>query len=115
MKKLLQFLKFDFEAFSKGKAYRVTGVTEWKDYNTKEHMGTKVETIIVKDDTQYKLKDGESVSNRYEKLSFKIHKDVNVPLDAYVVPVNPVATVYGDYRNQLSITADDIKVLQPNR
>lgn len=112
MKKLSQFMRFDTAAFFKGKVLRVTGISEWVDYTTKSHMGTKVEVVIVKDDTQYKQKDGESVSNLYEKLTIKVPKDVKVPLSAYVAPVNAVGTVYGDYRNQLSVTADDIRVLQ---
>lgn len=115
LKKLNQFLKFDFEAFSKGKYFQVTGCSEWKDFETKAHMGTKVNVAIVKDNTPYNLKDGESVSNRYEKLTFKVSKDINIPVDTIVVPVNAVATVYGEYRNQLSIKADDIKILQPNK
>lgn len=111
LKKLSQFVLFDFQAFSKGKVYRVTGSSEWLDYATKAHMGTKVDAAIVKDGTPYKLKDGENVTNLYEKITFKIRKDVSVPINACVMPVNAVATVYGDYRNQLSVTADDIQVL----
>ncbi len=115
MKKLAQFMAFDFDAFSKGKVYQVTGVSEWVDFATKAHMGTKVEVCIVKDDTQYKQKDGENISNLYEKFSIKIPKDTTCPVRAYVMPVKAVATVYGEYRNQLSVTADDIRVLQQGR
>lgn len=111
MKKLTQFLDFDFEAFSKGKMYRVTGRSNWADFTTKAHLGTKVEVVITKDETQYELKEGESVSNIFEKLIFKIRKDVTVPVGAYVMPVNAVGTVYGEYRNQLSVTADDIRII----
>ena len=96
MKKLSQFLKFDFEEFSKGKVYQVNGISEWVDYTTKVHMGTKVEVGIIRDDTQYKQKEDENVSNRFEKLTFKILKDVKVPINSCVVPVNAVATVYGE-------------------
>lgn len=115
LKKLSQFLRFDFEAFAKGKVFQVTGCSKWVDYDTKAYMGTKVDVGIIKDVTQYQLKDGEIVSNRFEKLTFKVPKDINVPVDAYVMPVNAVATVYGEYRNQLSIKADDIRILQPNK
>lgn len=111
MKKLAQFLKFDFEEFSKGKAYQAISVSEWKDYNTKAHMGVKVDALIAKDDTPYKQKEGEHVTNAFEKISFKIRKDVNIPVGAFVMPVNAVGVVYGDYRNQLSVTADDIRVV----
>ena len=36
-------------------------------------------------------------------------------MNARVIPVNPVAVVYGEYRNQLSVTADDIKVVVPQK
>ena len=110
MKKLSQFMRFDFEAFSKEKIYQVIGISEWRDYETKKHMGTKLEVVITRDNTQYKQKEGENVSNRFEKLTFKICKDINVPMNTSVMPINAVATVYGDYRNQLSVTADDIHV-----
>lgn len=115
MKKLSQFMVFDFEKFSKDKEYTVIGISEWVDFNTKAHMGIKVEVLISKDNTQYKQKEGESVTNRFEKLNFKIRKDVKVPMNAHVMPVNAVATVYGDYRNQLSVTADDIRIFAPNK
>ena len=115
LKKLNQFLRFDYEGFSKDKVLQVTGISEWTDFNTKAHMGIKLETTIVKDNTLYKQKDGENVTNRYEKLTIKLRKDVNIPMNAFVVPVNAAATVYGDYRNQLSITADDVRVLTPNK
>lgn len=113
MQKLTQFLKFDFDSFSKDKLYKVTSVSEWLDYDTKAHMGTKIGTVIIKDDTQYKQKDGESVSNLYEKVTFKIPADIKVPCGSLVVPVNAVGVVYGQYRNQLSVTADNIQILKP--
>lgn len=115
MKKLNQFVKFLFEDFSRGKVYRVTGVRPWLDFTTKELLGTKVEVIVAEDNTVYDTKNGETVTNLYEKLSFKIKKDVNIPVNARVIPVNPVAVVYGEYRNQLSVTADDIKVITPQK
>lgn len=115
LKKLNQFLKFDFEEFSKGKVFQVTGTSEWVDYATKAHAGTKIEVLIIKDNTQYKQKEGEHVTNAYEKLTFKVRKDANVSVGTFVMPVNAAGTVYGDYRNQLSVTADDIRVITPNK
>lgn len=115
MKKLSQFLQFKFDDFSDGKVYRVVSVSPWADFETKKHMGTKVEVVIAEDNTQYATKGGEVVTNQYEKLTFKIKKDVTVPAKTRVIPVNPVAVVYGDYRNQLSVTADDIKVIVPQK
>lgn len=115
MKKLSQFSKFDLERFLNGKTLEVISCSAWNDFTSKKHLGTKVETVITKDNTVYDQKDGEVVTNRYEKLVLKIKKDVTVPLDANVLPVNATATVYGEYRNQLSVTADDIKVVQPQK
>lgn len=115
MKKLSQFTKFLFAEFSAGKIYRVTRVYPWVDYETKKPMGTKVDVVIAEDNTQYATKDGEVVTNAYEKLTLKIKKSVEVPLNARVMPVNPVATVYGEYRNKLAVTADDIRVIVPQK
>lgn len=116
MKKLNQFVKFLFDDFSRLKVYRVIGIRPWLDYNTKEVLGTKVDVIIAEDNTVYETQNDETITNQYEKLSFKISKkDVKVPMNARVIPVNPVAVVYGDYRNQLSVTADDIKVVAPQK
>lgn len=112
MKKLGLFTFFDFSSFSKGKQYMSTGVMKWKDHETGAILGTKVEAVIVKDRTDYGvLKDGERVSNLFEKVVFKVPKEIEIPLNVEVVPVNAVATVYGEYRNQLSITAEDVQVV----
>ena len=47
-----------------------------------------------------------------EKLTVKVPKDVDVPMNSHVRLVNVYATVYGNYRNQLSVTADDIEVIK---
>lgn len=113
MKGLNQFLGFDWGGFAAGKAFIVTSVSELLDYNTKAHLGTKVECVIGADNTPYKFKDGETFTNRYEKITFKVSKDVNIPIDARVMPVNAVATIYGEYRNQLSVKCDDIQIVTP--
>ena len=115
MKKLSQFLKFDWKEFSNGKTLQVIGIQEWVDYNTKAHMGKKIEALITKDNTPYKQNEGEHVTNAFEKITFKVSKDVNIPVGSYIEPVNVTATVYGEYRNQLSVTADDIRVITPDK
>lgn len=47
----------------------------------------------------------------FEKITFKVAAEIDVPLNVEIVPINPVAKVYGEYRNQLSVTADDIQVV----
>ena len=113
MKALNQFNKFGWEQFSAGKQYAVTQVSDYSDFNTGEHLGTKIEVVIVVDDTVYRTRDGEAFTNRFEKLVFKVNKDINLPLDAMVQPKGVTATIYGEYRNQLSIKCEDVVVIDP--
>ncbi len=108
MKGLNQFIKFDWNAFAEGKTFIVTSISEYVDFDTKAHLGTKVDCVIATDNTVYKFKDGEEFTNRFEKISFKVSKDINIPIETRVVPKNAVATIYGEYRNQLSVKCDDI-------
>ena len=110
-KKLSQFEYFDMEGFLKGIGLGTVGKSEWKDFETGEHKGTKIELVIISDKNKYKSTNGEAVSNIYEKLTVKVAKDIDVPMNAHVRLINPYATVYGQYRNQLSVTADDIEVI----
>lgn len=112
MKHLTQFQKFDMDEFLKGKQLLVTAVGENVDFETKQHLGTKVEVVIVKDETTYKQKNGEQKTNLFEKFNIKLTKDINVPVNAYVYPVDVVAKVYGTYNDQLSVTAGDLKIAQ---
>ena len=111
---LAQYLRFDSTAFLKDKVLSVTSCGPLKDYETKQVTGTKVITVITEDKTPYKPKaDGTAICNRYEKITVKVpgKMGLNIPIGAVVELVNPVGTVYGEFRNQLSITVDDIKVV----
>ena len=111
MKGLTQFIKFDWPSFANDKSFVVTAVNDYIDYETKEHLGTKVECVIAVDKTPYEFKGGKEFTNRYEKIAFKVNKDVKVPLEARVMPKgNVIAKVYGEFKNQLSVTCDDIAV-----
>lgn len=114
LKKLNQFIKFDWDGFINGKELVCVGTSELVDYNTKNHLGTKVEAVITKDATHYETKNGEAVSNVYEKITLKVMKDITVPHNVRIVPVNVKAKAYGDngFLNKLSITCDDIQVMQ---
>lgn len=114
MKAINAFLKFMLDEFLRGKELTVTGCGPWVDFDTHEEKGTKIEVAITKDNTAYPpAKDGRVVSNLFEKLSIKIPKAASIPVGAIVTIVNGTATVYGDYRNQLSVRADDVKVIAP--
>lgn len=113
MKNLNQFNHFDFRGFSAAKTLVATHCGPWVDYETKEHKGTKIEVVIAKDDTVYQPgKDGAMATNLYEKFAIKVAKDVSVPVGSTVEIIGGTASIYGDYRNQLSVKADDIKVIQ---
>lgn len=114
MKKLGQFTIFDFSKFSDGKLFQVTGVKPWTDGQNRELvLGTSVEVAITKDETEYVCKPGETVTNLFEKFSIKTPQTaVAVQVGDLVEPVNPVATVYGDYRDKLSVKAEGIQILE---
>ncbi len=113
LKKLSRFQYFDIELFIELKKLQIISVQEWLDYDTKNCLGTKVEVVIISDRTDYGTVDGETVSNLYEKLMVKIPaKLTNVPIGAEVKLINPEASVYGEFRNQLSITAENIEIVK---
>ena len=107
MRFLNQFLKFAADQFFMNKVLTVTGLREWLDHSTKAKLGWIVDAVITVDDTPYKCKDGVVANNLYEKLALKVEKKPAVSVGDCVMPVNPVCTVYGDYRNQLSVRCDD--------
>lgn len=113
MKKLSQF--FDWDRFSKDKVFMVTGCRVWKEYNTENVKGTCVDTVIARDETVYEQKDGEQVSNLYERATFKVPKTINIPANTYVVASGVKATVYGKYHNDLSIKCQEIQILQQKK
>lgn len=113
MKKLSMFNKFDWEAFAKGKKFMAIGCREWRDYDTQEKKGIKLDFLIVEDKTDYGIqKDEEMATNVWEKGTFKIPKDIEIPENVQIVPKGVKATVYGEFRNQLSIEAEDIVIVR---
>lgn len=112
MKFLNQFNKFDCDGFFRGKSLMVLSATEWKDSDDETKiLGTKLSVVIISDKTVYRRNDRDTTSNRFEKLTVKVSKAVSIPENTYVSLVNPIATVYGEYRNQLSVRCDDVKVI----
>ena len=98
--------------FRSGKAVVCTSLEPWIDFESKKVVGTKAKIAIVKDETQYRQKDGEHVTNKFESFIVKIPKtEVNDLVDRPVRIINPVATVYGQYRNELSVKADDVQAI----
>lgn len=101
------FVTFVWQNFLEGKRFLYVKALPWIDDG--KELGSKVVTQIIEDKTQYP-KPG--VSNFGEQLSVKVR---NVPPAAFgqFKPLNTEvviqnvekATVYGEYRNQLSIIA----------
>lgn len=112
LKKLNMFQKFLIDSFLANKKLMTVGVQEWKDFETQNILGTKVEVVIVEDKTDYGSTDGNIVNNLYEKLSVKIPAKLNnVPMNAIVRLIKPEAVIYGEYRNALSITAESLEIV----
>lgn len=112
MRYLGQFTRFDFAAFAADKVFMATGQRPWADRDTGAKLGTIVDAVIFKDATTYKRKEGDTSTNQFEKLAFKVPKEIVIPAESEIRPVNPVATVYGDYRERLSVKADSVEVVQ---
>lgn len=116
LKRLSEFRSFDWDRFADGKAFVTTGIRPWNEFKdghrTETRLGTSVEVVILHDRTQYRDRAGEQVSNRFEKLTFKVPEVVDVPLETQVVPVDVVATVYGDFANQLSVKCSRIDIVK---
>ena len=111
MRYLSQFNKFDWESFSHGKEFLVVGCGQWIDYDTKEHLGSKVDCTIYTDDTPYNQREGETMTNRFEKVTFKVRqKNINVPVNSMITAHDVKATIYGEHRNQLSVTCESMTV-----
>lgn len=117
MKHLRQFLNFDVNLFFASKTLTVVGISDLLDHETKAIVGKRVTCAITRDDTAYLPgKDGTAVSagNLYEKFTVKVKypHTVSVSPGDEVTLTNAVATVYGDYQNQLSVTAEGLEVIK---
>ncbi|MFG1200645.1 hypothetical protein OGM84_05790 [Pediococcus acidilactici] len=90
------------------------GTTPWKDFNTKEVLGTKVLVVIAKDNNHYDAdKNGNIANNAYEKFSVKVsEKNLKVPANVQIKFVNPRVTLWGDYNNQISVKASGFKIIE---
>lgn len=113
LRHIREYERFDLEGFLHHMELMVTNIAPWEDYTTKARLGTKVEVVITKDDTPYQPgTDGSVQTNLFEKLVFKVRKnDMSIKVGDIVAPKGAEAMVYGEYRNQLSITADDVVIV----
>lgn len=116
LKKLNHFQTFDTDAFFNNKQLLYTKLEEWKEGDDPEHLqtvGTKVTGVIAVDGADYG--NGLENVNRGESLVFKVKQPVNAFNDwkpfGTLFKVNQVtkASVYGDYRNHLSVTVPSLE------
>ena len=102
MKHLNEFVKFDYEKWSDGKDFKVTSIVPWVDQKTGSMVGSKVETVILRDDCKfYSLKSAEGdFSLVYEKIVFKC-KSCNCSVGDFVLAkdVSPVVYVNNGFMN----------------
>ncbi len=121
MKKLNLFNKFDYEAFAKGKViYAIASEEKYEYVDGKvsdKFAHTVYKCAIVRDNTEYinphtkeKFTD---VSNEGEALNIKVNGRAKSfkPMSQFKL-VNPRATIWGEFQNNLSVTADDIEFIQ---
>lgn len=105
---------FDLAGFLRDKSLTVLSCSDWRDHDDKDKvLGTRIEVAITEDKTVYHTSADDVVgANLYEKITIKVpQKDLNVPAGSVVTLVNGRGTVYGQYHNQLSIRADDVKAV----
>lgn len=110
LKKLSQFQVFDASRFFKTKSMMYAKAELWQEGEDRDHLktvGTKITGVVFHDGTDYR---GEMGVNEGESIVFKVQqplstfstwKTFNTVFKAEQVTK---AVVYGDYRNQLSVT-----------
>ncbi len=124
MKKLSLFNRFDYEAFTKDKVMLAIASEEKYEYvdgkASDKFAHTVYKCIIASDKTEYvnphTNERYEDVSNQGEPLNVKVYGRAKEfkPMSQFRL-VNPRATIWGEYQNNLSVTADDIEFAQQQR
>lgn len=105
-KKLGMFLTFDGEKFFKEKKLMGMMAESLLDEN-QNPIGAKYTIIVWEDRTNYGDPRVSNVGDTYKvKVIGKPVKAINQPIQIKLI--DPSGVVYGDYRNQLSVSAKDI-------
>ena len=118
LKNVQMFNKFDAEAFFKGKKLLFIKASEWQERdpegNVSRLLGSKVQALIAEDKTDYGS--AKASANFGETITIKV-KDIAPSAFAKLEPMKTIlevqfakATVYGPYRNELSLIASNIEV-----
>jgi len=94
---------------------RLTASRTWTDKDDKSKvLGTKLTLVILEDNVVYPFQSPENpISNEFEKIMVKVPKALDLAPGCIVQLINPRGKIYGEYNNQLSTIADDVKVVKP--
>lgn len=110
MKRLNVFSHVDVETMAANMELKAMKSEILSDFETKKELGAKYTVLIWSDSNDYGTI---GISNAGETFTVKIlgqkPKHIETPIDIELV--SPTGIIYGDYRNQLSVTADDIVLL----
>lgn len=109
LKKLRQFAPFNFPKFSEKIDLRCVASQPWIDFDSKANLGTKYTLIILQDATDYGNKD---ITNAGQTFDVKVPGEAKPfkPLSKIKL-IDPTATIYGDFQNQLSVKANDVEFI----
>ena len=121
-----QFHVFDVSAFLKGKTLAVKACAPLQEYKdgqpTGKVIGTKVTIGILDDHTEYRAySDGSVPDNSFKCFDVKLigKMGFSLPKRSRVNLVNPTGTIYAAQgstrRDRISISAEDIQVLQAKK
>lgn len=109
MKYLSQFQEFAWERFAKGKRFLVMEIREWIDTQTKQNIGTKYSVVILEDRTEYHKKEENAATNLYEKFTVKCKREnPAIQIGTEIEIHNAEASVFGDFKNMLSVEAGSV-------
>lgn len=118
MKRLNDFMEFRLADFIRDKTLRVTGIKPWyEDKERTKQVGDSLEVACARDNTLHtNAKTGEQLRgiNLYEKFTVKVPPEhSSVKIGDYIEIIDGKGTIYGDYRNNLSVRAKVIRVINP--
>lgn len=113
LKGLRQFVVFDANKFLKGKELLLMNEEDLVDYDSNKVVGAKLKVIIWSDNTSYKK---EGTTNEGSELTIKIlgikAQNIDQNNRGFISLKNPKGSVYGDFQNQLSLSADGFEFLK---
>ena len=113
LKGLNRFNRFDSESFFNKKALLYLKAEPWEERtesgDSVRSLGSKVSVLIARDDTDYGQSDvtnfGESLTIKVRDLDPEVFEEL-IPMKSQLAITNVErATIYGEFRNQLSLIA----------